>query len=545
MMENSSEETILMTEDPPANVLDEMSDRQRDLVVGMPQMIVAAGLPHWVREAWECFHTCLRQPIERWNPPRRLRKKVATVAGRSVERLAEICAGIPHSFLDDVADYCALEKPRDCRAVLLRLGMADGHQHTLDDIGQREGVTRERIRQVVKRFEDTARAWSPPLVLVSITSEAASRCGSVVTAYEIYSMLPEAMRPKSPFDLELLQPCIDFGWVVGLTTTPNRSTWIQTEIDPDGENAKDELQRKTAQVNSVVTKWLRRFGAIPEERLVAVAGEDGVGLARAYLRRKSGRISTQSGWLIPDRRTRSALYKRIERVFAVVEATTLPRLRRQLRRSIGSVPPEDVLRVLLKRDFGIQVDSADRVRRPRAFDESLSPLSRGEQLAVRLLSQAGGAMTIRDLQRAFVEHGLSAATAVFTAGRSPLLRRIRTGVVGLFGRAITPENVEYLAQQVAANSGPALLGFRNLPDQRLEVVYRLDPALLSTMLFSLPNGRIPERDWDVAGADGRITSRSGYLTGVRKFVRAMLPEARRMITLTFDPDGGVVQISGR
>jgi RNA polymerase primary sigma factor len=44
----------------------------------------------------------------------------------------------------------AIEKlpPRHANIILLRYGFKDGHQYTLEEIGQRYGVTREWVRQI-------------------------------------------------------------------------------------------------------------------------------------------------------------------------------------------------------------------------------------------------------------------------------------------------------------------------------------------------------------------------------------------------------------
>jgi RNA polymerase primary sigma factor len=41
--------------------------------------------------------------------------------------------------------------PREQLVLELRFGLADGHVHTLEDVGRRLGVTRERARQMEHR----------------------------------------------------------------------------------------------------------------------------------------------------------------------------------------------------------------------------------------------------------------------------------------------------------------------------------------------------------------------------------------------------------
>jgi RNA polymerase primary sigma factor len=41
--------------------------------------------------------------------------------------------------------------PREARILRLRFGLQDGHRYTLEQIGDKFGVTRERIRQIEQR----------------------------------------------------------------------------------------------------------------------------------------------------------------------------------------------------------------------------------------------------------------------------------------------------------------------------------------------------------------------------------------------------------
>jgi RNA polymerase primary sigma factor len=49
---------------------------------------------------------------------------------------------------DEMEDILDTLTPRERRVLQLRFGLIDGHQRTLDEVGKRFGVTRERIRQI-------------------------------------------------------------------------------------------------------------------------------------------------------------------------------------------------------------------------------------------------------------------------------------------------------------------------------------------------------------------------------------------------------------
>ena len=52
--------------------------------------------------------------------------------------------------------------PREARVLQLRFGLTDGRSHTLKEVGEKFGVTRERIRQIeteaLQRLRNPARA---------------------------------------------------------------------------------------------------------------------------------------------------------------------------------------------------------------------------------------------------------------------------------------------------------------------------------------------------------------------------------------------------
>jgi len=49
---------------------------------------------------------------------------------------------------EHVSQVLALLTPREQKILRMRFGLSDGRQHTLEEVGQEFGVTRERIRQI-------------------------------------------------------------------------------------------------------------------------------------------------------------------------------------------------------------------------------------------------------------------------------------------------------------------------------------------------------------------------------------------------------------
>ena len=74
----------------------------------------------------------------------------------------------------DVEDVLDTLTPRERRVLQLRFGLIDGHQRTLEEVGKRFGVTRERIRQI----ESSAlRKLRHPSRSKKLRDHVDSRCG--------------------------------------------------------------------------------------------------------------------------------------------------------------------------------------------------------------------------------------------------------------------------------------------------------------------------------------------------------------------------------
>jgi RNA polymerase primary sigma factor len=135
---------------------------------------------HTVDALTKVNRTALRLQMELGRDPSQA--EIAAALGRSTDKVAELMqAGQEPVSLDSpvgeddgsllgdfVADPAsaaedavsavtradlamALEalSPREREAVRLRFGLADGHPHTLEDVGRHFGVTRERMRQII------------------------------------------------------------------------------------------------------------------------------------------------------------------------------------------------------------------------------------------------------------------------------------------------------------------------------------------------------------------------------------------------------------
>jgi RNA polymerase primary sigma factor len=64
------------------------------------------------------------------------------------QAIAPLEAASEAMFRNEVEDILATLRPRERRVVQLRFGLVDDEPRTLEEVGRRMGLTRERIRQI-------------------------------------------------------------------------------------------------------------------------------------------------------------------------------------------------------------------------------------------------------------------------------------------------------------------------------------------------------------------------------------------------------------
>jgi len=58
---------------------------------------------------------------------------------------------------EELEEVMTALSPREARILRLRFGLRDGHMHTLEEVGEKFGLTRERIRQIEHQALDRLR----------------------------------------------------------------------------------------------------------------------------------------------------------------------------------------------------------------------------------------------------------------------------------------------------------------------------------------------------------------------------------------------------
>ena len=522
------------------SVFEVLSPRTHDLLRAMPERIKKAGFADWVVDAWVLYVRSMRQPYNSSRKHRVIAPETFTLlVEASIERFAGVTAGISASFIDDLRDLLSRIPERTRRLLAARWGLDSKEAiPTLEDLGRAEGVTRERVRQIVAQAEKRLRLDWPPLAMVAITEAALRQCGSIATGAELLRTLPVQTRPPSAMAFRTLDAIAPLRGETRLAQ--QNGYWLIGDVSAGNVSPPQVVK----DIRRAVAKELRFWGSVRKATCLEAGGEDGVDLAIIELDRRGGHMVVEE-WLVPLAGKRSALATHVHRLSGTVSQLQLLRLHRQLLRRLRAMPPLQVLRAVLERQLGLKIDADDNVLLSTDREATELPLGGGEALAARLLREAGGALTLVDLQRLFIENGFSAAMAGVLAGRSSVIERLGPNVLGLVGARIAPDRLRTLRRSAISQSAIEPLGFRNGPGGQVHLMYRVESDLLGTAMFRLPANRVPAGRYEVEEARHlAFVVKKNYLIGPHRYLRPLLAK-QKTVTLSFDPIARTATVSIR
>jgi hypothetical protein len=501
-----------------------------DAVDALLDRLVQSETSQWLASALDEYVRCMRQP-PRHSPDCPSPAIAFTLALRSVRRLAASQERGESTLLADLADAMAVFGERDGRIAQRLVGVGDEPPLTLEAVGAREGVTRERIRQIYKRFIGRAASWTPPALSLFLLQRAVDHAGRYVTAYELSGTLPAGVL-SSPRDLQVIDGLLEIRWLKGLVPSKTIGVWVRDLVDV--ESLEECIRRLRRRAN----RSLRRWGALDIAEYEDLVRDDGPGFVYHFVLR--GRPFDMVGaWIVLREPQTSIFADRTQRISEVVSAISFQRLRKAVKKSLRTLPPDDVLVTCLLRDVaGIGIDNNNICFGTRAS----ARLSRSEVLAQQIVSEHGGATTLKTLQREFVRRGMSAASAGVAYSRSPILERIRYGVVGVVGTTVDAAKIQEVRRQLKREASRSLVGYRRLSDA-VELSYKLDPLLVSNTLFLIPRNLIEPGKWTFSGDSGDVIVRQTYVSGLHHAAKACIKAGAVRMTVVFNLGSRTIRVA--
>ncbi|WP_419860893.1 sigma factor-like helix-turn-helix DNA-binding protein [Candidatus Palauibacter sp.] len=383
----------------------------------------------------------------------RLSELVAVLRTIPLEKLAEMSwgtepadAGVPalsaellrsiasaKTLDQEVEALCASLGDRNRNLVLARLRYRSDERVTFEELGNRNGITRERVRQIVNLHLARLAESGLRLPIGSRVVREIDLAGGIASAEALVERLSAeevltdrlSVNPLRELSAIGLVPKIrwdsETGVWVGLK---GRAAWIET----------GQLSDVRRRLKGKARDDLRRVGAVKESALEDLSPFD-VGHASTLVAPRGTSLRRVLGYLVPEPSPNSSLVRQARKVLAVTTPLSIVELHSGLLRNprLGPLPPRDLVEIVLKQHPAFEV--AGGRARLRGKPPRTEILSKSERALVELLEEHDGVILFRDMVDGMKRRGFSQPTTSMLT-RSPILTRVATAVYALRGRHV-------------------------------------------------------------------------------------------------------------
>jgi hypothetical protein len=427
-----------------------------------------------------------------------------------------------------------------------------GSGKTLVEVGDANGLTRERVRQICEAYEDVfqrSEAVTPALDRALAAIARIAPCGVDEANEQLARFIGEGAGVECliPWAETLGQKNIGIqcnrvrrrmrGQLVDTTVIEraNSSPWVKPLID---HVSRDTLMFGCTNIIRVAGLLALKEGVAPGREAIEVALE-GSALFRW--------LDKESGWFALGDTDGSSAAARVRKIMAVAHdhvgadqiagalASDDMLIYRETQ-SLGlAVPPVHVLRELFRTWSWLKVVQKGRFAAGEGFDTA-GVLSEAEQLAVQVIERCDGVacrFELREAVKAKLQHTDMAVSVML--GSSPIFERVEHGLYRLIGQRVGDAAMN--AARTRMRMKASLHVAPSFPDAKPnEFVCRVTEAALKNEQYNVPTRfqsqlaglRIP-----VQGVGGKALgeariSQSGALSGFNRLFKPKLGDLFRV-----------------
>ena len=443
--------------------------------------------------------------------------------------------------------FASTSNERNAEILIGYYGWKDGRQHTLTEIGERFGITRERIRQVC------AKLTRKPRGLTTILAPVMDRVLAT-----IQSSLP---RPAAEIEAELGRR----GWTAIGMPLDNVATGARllgrvadfrvVGIVPERSDSP-RLAVRSDQVNAVLAIvdaakkdiYFHGLATVEEiDRVVTTKFPGGVGrdlvAQTVQLIEGFSWLDPKSGWFRIEGIGKHGLPKTIDKVLAVAGEVAVSQVRAAMarnRRLWKAPPPESVLLEFCRHVPGVRIEG-DRIFSdpPRDWEQSLTGV---ERKLVSVLKQHGPVMERGEMEDICVADGMNRFSFHAFVSWSPVIVQLGHSVYGLLGTQVPKRKLDAMAKARRATrlTRRVLNGHGWTDDGKVWLSYRLSKAASTYAVITVPaalkqhvRGRFTLMNPD-GGQIGTLATKDGRAWGLGAFLRQQGARIDDSILLTLD-----------
>lgn len=420
---------------------------------------------------------------------------------------------------------------RDRQIIVRRFGWDGRPPRTLESVGQRYGITRERVRQICTRSERVQKSRPFLPVLDRVLKIAAAAAPTL--ANELEKELVRRGLTRATFHLDtLVEVAHGFGRKTNFSIETLRGRHV---VVPSTRSHLLE------QIHETATAAVRHWGVANVEDLAAATNTSSAVIRELLPFAPTFKwLDELSGWFWIADVPRNSLLTPIRKILAVSPVIDVGELRAGVgrpHRRKGFAPPRRVLLEICRQLAWCRVDG-----NMVAATESQNPdqvLSDSEKIIFKVLKAEGPVLQRSEFERLCLAAGINRHSFWIFLGYCPIITRYAPGVYGLRGADVPAGIVERLISRHRSKS-KLLVDYGWTKDRNLRVVYRISAGILSNGIVSVPaalksflQGKFVLMTADNSPA-GTLVAKNSTAWGLGPFFRRRGGEAGDYLSIVFD-----------
>ena len=402
-----------------------------------------------------------------------------------IKKLSEEISSIQEMKLEDeMASFLQpIEMERDRKIVSKRYGLDGNGVNTLQTIGNEFQVTRERIRQICKKWTDKlqeSNVFAPKIenAIQFIAENAPNSCNIMMK-----KLVAEGLTRKT-FQLENIKEITD----LFKTDCP----FILKEVDGKMYILSDENEMTVNLIHKKSRKAIEHWGASTIEEITFQLNEEKQNVSNEFVEQVLASkedfcwLDKESGWFWLKSVPRNRLYNQMRKVLSVAEKIDISELRSGIsrhHRTRSLSPPKRVLLEFCKQtNLGRIEDGLIISDNNLNWEEELSET---EQFLVLILKENSNVMRRVEFEKVCMELGMSNPAFQVSLSYSPVIVKFGVGVYGLRGINIPIGLIESLIN-TTRRRGRVLKDF-GWKNNNIWLAYQLSESAIKSGVIGVPS----------------------------------------------------------